>query len=214
MIAHAAPSLLVDPSDLAARVARLEAKLAQEGWAQSDLHEAEALADEAAAVAHSVTEDLPAEAVGLIDASRRVEGAALRAEGDDEQPLVDALDALHTMLLAIRENAPVAQGRPLTDVVAWLVATLGVSQEELARAIDVAPRTLQRWLGGETPVPPAAERRLRLALQGLNDVRFALRGRLALAWLRAPVSHSGGRTPLELLDEPEAFRRAVMALRF
>jgi len=41
---------------------------------------------------------------------------------------------------------------------------LGVSQMEVGRLLDVAPRTPRRWALGETPVPGPVEMHLRMWL--------------------------------------------------
>lgn len=43
--------------------------------------------------------------------------------------------------------------------------TLGISQMELGRLLDVAPRTARRWALDETPVPGPVEMHLRLWLE-------------------------------------------------
>jgi hypothetical protein len=202
------------PEDVSGEAVTLARDVAESGLDEARVERGVRVADRAVALALGLREELPREAVDVLEAVRRLENALHQESADSEAAVLDALDGLHTGLLAVQENDPVSDSRPLRDVVNWMIETLGVSQEQFATACGIPSRTLQRWLTGATPTPRAMEDRLRLILRGLNDVRFAVRGWLALAWLNQPLPAAGHRPPLELVDQPEAFQRAVMATRF
>jgi hypothetical protein len=213
--------LLIDPlamprsaEELAGEAADVSREVAETGLRRGLVQRGVQLADEAALLARSLRGQMPEEAVALLEAVRRLDNALRERGRPAEDAVLDALDAVHIALLAVQENGPVAGNRPLRDIVNWMTETLGVTQEQFANAVGVPPRTLQRWLAGVTPTPRATEDRLRLVLRGLNEVRFALRGPLALAWLKEPLRAAGDRAPLDILDQPDAFQRAVMATRF
>lgn len=86
------------------------------------------------------------------------------------------------------------------ELVQGLLHDLGISATELALAIKVHPRTIERWLTGDTPQRNEGRERLhRLAL---------LRDRLCIffgppervkTWLRADSRYLGGLSPLDAL---------------
>jgi uncharacterized protein (DUF2384 family) len=92
---------------------------------------------------------------------------------------------------------------------------LGLSTVELATALGISARTLERWRAGETH--PQREARVRLAalvaldrrLQETFDTPEAVR-----SWLRAGSPYLGGLTPVEVLraGRPDRVEAALEAL--
>lgn len=92
---------------------------------------------------------------------------------------------------------------------------LGLSTNELAGALDAAPRTLERWRVGETYPQRDARRRL-AALVALDDhLRETFEDAEAgYAWMRAGNRYLGGLTPAEAvrvgrIDRVEAALEAL-----
>ena len=92
---------------------------------------------------------------------------------------------------------------------------LGLSTVELATALGISARTLERWRAGETHPQRGARVRL-AALVGLDrrlqetfDTPVAVR-----SWLRAGSPYLGGLTPVEVLraGRPDRVEAALEAL--
>ncbi|HEX2202651.1 MAG TPA: hypothetical protein VHG91_05120 [Longimicrobium sp.] len=77
---------------------------------------------------------------------------------------------------------------------------LGLSLDEIARALQVAPSTLYRWREGGTPNPASLDRLLRLD-ELAEEIRQALRPDQVAAWLDAPASLFDGRSPRKMICE-------------
>jgi DNA-binding transcriptional regulator YiaG len=78
---------------------------------------------------------------------------------------------------------------------------LGVSQERLARALDVTSRTVERWEKiGELPSSPAGIRRLETlaAVAQLGEIVFGTEAFRRFLGLPHPIF--GNRTPWELIE--------------
>jgi ribosome-binding protein aMBF1 (putative translation factor) len=88
----------------------------------------------------------------------------------------------------------------LAQLVDHLEAELGLSRNELAQVLEVSPRSIERWRGGETH--PQHEARQRLAhlenLVGHLRQTFAA-AEAGRAWLRDANRFLGGLTPAEAL---------------
>jgi transcriptional regulator with XRE-family HTH domain len=100
-------------------------------------------------------------------------------------------------------------------MVPYLEAQFGLTRPELARVFGVEPRTLERWVTGQTY--PQHEARLQLgrlhALDAqLRDV-FATET-TSQAWLRTDNRYLGGMKPIEALlaGRPDRVVAAVEAL--
>lgn len=81
-----------------------------------------------------------------------------------------------------------------------LESELGLSEGDLARALDANPRTIERWRSGYTY--PQHESRRRLA--ALVGVHHRLRDTFATPeaireWLHAPNRYLGGLTPADAI---------------
>jgi DNA-binding XRE family transcriptional regulator len=104
----------------------------------------------------------------------------------------------------------------LSNTIAELEETLGLSPNELARAADVAPRTLARWCS-EGSLPQGRTRRRLDELWELCvrlDASFSSRDAIR-KWLRALSRYLGGRfSPLDaiLLGRIERVNGALDAL--
>jgi hypothetical protein len=122
-----------------------------------------------------------------------------------------ALDRLRQGFGAIAENEPVADGRPLKEVVRWLVQTTDVSQARLAELTGVGLRRFQRWLSEqEASAPEGDDARRVLAIARLvNQLRFALTGPGAVEWFSWPRQDLGGRRPIDLMADPASLPRLM-----
>jgi transcriptional regulator with XRE-family HTH domain len=81
-----------------------------------------------------------------------------------------------------------------------LLSELGLSQNDLARALDTDPRTIGRWRAGRSYPQQAARRRL----SALLDLQHRLAetfssAEAARAWLHAESRYLGGLSPADAL---------------
>ncbi len=80
------------------------------------------------------------------------------------------------------------------------MADLGMSPSELAAAVRVHPRTVERWRAGDTPQRHEGRERLH-RLAALHDrlrLLFGSAERIR-AWLRADNRYLGGLAPIDAL---------------
>jgi uncharacterized protein (DUF2384 family) len=140
--------------------------------------------------------------------------AALRAlENPDpaiaRRELRVRLEQLRQVYRDLADARPVYEDQPVKQLVRWLAQVLDVPQARLAELFNVSPRTFQRWLSEADESAPTAEdaRRVRVVANLVGHLRHALTGRGALDWIDRPHPAIGGRTPRDLLDEPEALTR-------
>lgn len=96
-----------------------------------------------------------------------------------------------------------------------LQAELGLSESDLARALDTSPRTIARWRAGRSYPQHEVRRRLAslLALRHHLLETFAS-AEAARAWLNAANRYLGGLTPADALrvGRPDRVEAALEAL--
>ena len=103
----------------------------------------------------------------------------------------------------------------LSEQLAHLTTSLGISYEELAQVLSTDRKTVYRWLADETF--PQAHNRTRLdeleALAGRLDESFTT-PEGAATWMRAPSGYFGGLRPLDALlrGRVDAVNAALEAL--
>ena len=88
---------------------------------------------------------------------------------------------------------------------------LGLRQDELARLLNISPRTMMRHRG--KAVPTAVANRIHRILD-VYDAALLLadeNAQAARAWLNTPLPALGGQRPLDLLDT-EAGTNTVLSL--
>ena len=201
------PTPAVGTDELLGRAAELEAMIANAGWDAAHRAQLLDLAVDARGLAGAMAETTPRAAFHLLEA------AGAPGDGLTEDEVLDRLDALQVALLEIREEEPVADSRDVREIVTWMLRELGATQQQFAAAVGVPHRTFQRWMT-VSPMPAGDERRIRLVLRGLNEVRFALRGGLALRWLTHPNPGARHRSPIDLIDQPREFLDLASRVRF
>jgi hypothetical protein len=120
-----------------------------------------------------------------------------------------ALEQLRHVFGEIAAGQPVAEDRPAAELARWLLAITGVPQHRLAELVGVGDRTWQRWVSTADPAQPtgADARRLRIVARIANHLRHTLTGAGVVGWFGRPRDELGGRSPAELLDEPDAVAR-------
>lgn len=94
-----------------------------------------------------------------------------------------------------------AQSIPPRDRFEIMHATrrLGLTQEQLAAALNVAIRTLRNWENGQDAKRMRSKTRdLRELLSRMDDYTVALNQK---EWLSSPLELFGGRSPQELITE-------------
>ena len=98
-----------------------------------------------------------------------------------------------------RQEAP-CLGLAPHDAVNRLQEELGLSARDLATALDVDRRTLERWLSGDTYPRREARRRLAMLLKLDERLGDTFTGRDAVrSWLNGPNRYLGGMRPIEAL---------------
>ncbi len=110
-----------------------------------------------------------------------------------KQALGRTLSSQHDLREAIREGFPPA-------VVKVLLQSCGLTLNELARALDLSPRSLQRRRRSGRLARYESDRLYRLArIVALAD-EFLGNHDKAVHWLKKPNRALGGITPVEALD--------------
>jgi len=86
------------------------------------------------------------------------------------------------------------------DALDTLEKSLGISEDELAQALNSNRRTLQRWRAGTAYPQRQARQRLAQLLSLHERVRGAVKGRGAVRkWLHSESRYLGGMTPAEAM---------------
>lgn len=116
------------------------------------------------------------------------------------------LEQLRQVYRDLADAKPIYEDRPPKALVKWIGEVVNVPQARLAALFGVSPRTFQRWLSESDESAPVGDdaRRVRLVANLVAHLRHALTGHGVLDWLQRPHPQLGGRSPGELLDEPEA----------
>jgi transcriptional regulator with XRE-family HTH domain len=78
---------------------------------------------------------------------------------------------------------------------------LGLSLEEIARAVQTNPSTLYRWREGDTTPNQASLDRLRRLEELAREIEQALAPEQTAYWLDTPASVFGGRSPREMIRD-------------
>jgi hypothetical protein len=199
---------LAGPDDAAAEIGRLNDRLASHPTIPPDI--ADSVRSIAAAVEQTALprwESVdPHHALILLHASL----AAQRAVDDPESPaardrLRIALESIRQSLTAIAEREPIADERSPKELVRWLVEATEVPQGRLAELIGVSQRQFQRWASPSESAQPEAEdaRKVRAVARLVNQLRFVLTPAGTIDWFGWPRADLQGRTPSDLLDEPQ-----------
>lgn len=121
-----------------------------------------------------------------------------------------AVEQVRQSLAEIAEARPVSESVPAKDVARWVDRTSGVSRDDLAGLVGVSARTWGRWTAeGGTEPSGGDEMRLRTVARTVAHLRHVLTGPGVVAWMRRPHPQLDGRTPVDLLDDPEGGARVV-----
>lgn len=143
-----------------------------------------------------------------------VQAAALRALHvatleDDERAqrrqLRGSIEELRFRLARLAEHEPLADERPIDEIVRWLDGVLTVPQATKAALFGVRDRTYQRWISETDSSRPSGddERRVRLVARLVGDLRHLLTAVGVVGWLQRPHPALGQRRPLDLLDSSD-----------
>lgn len=135
-----------------------------------------------------------------------------RASGEEDVALNFAREALHWMDTSQRERVDVSEREahqidPRTSI-DQLQRDLGLSPRELASALGISTRTLERWRSGIYIVPHGETREL---LQDLMDLHQQLNetiveGSDTSGWLNTRRAFLGNLTPIEVIRAGRADR--------
>ncbi len=147
------------------------------------------------AVVEKVYTSLPApldEAAGGIDpfltealsygTARCYRALTLDKDSEKRAELRIGLEQVRQALAYLLDEEPVADDRPPQQVAAWLVEATDVPQTDLARVLDVAPKTLHRWVIGDSTPGADEVARLRVVARIVANLRHAYTGPGAVAW--------------------------------
>jgi uncharacterized protein (DUF2384 family) len=103
------------------------------------------------------------------------------------------------VVTARRPSASVLEALP-DRIVDQASAELGLTHDELARALGVSTRTLERWRQDNRYPQRATRRRLRALLDLTRHLRATFDTPEATAtWLHAPSRYLGGLTPADAI---------------
>ena len=149
----------------------------------------------------------------LIELNQAALAALVALEEDDEERRVEgaelALEAMIEIFADIEEGSLVGDERTGREIARWLREGTGASTHSLAELLGVSVRKLERWLAGESEPAGDDALRLRMAARLVNQLRHAMTGYGAVRWLTRPFPDLGGRSPSQLLDDPEAASRLL-----
>src|SRR6266536_1833818 len=196
---------LTDPARAATELMRLNNRLARTRTIPADVAEAvREIADavERTDIARWDSID-PRHTVLVLRAAVSAQRALERPRSRDRLRL--ALDSLGQAFAAIAELEPVGDDRSPKELVQLLAAQTEVAQARLAELLGVSPRQFQRWLSPHESAQPEGEdlRRVRAVARIVNQLRFVLTPAGAVDWFDWPRDDLRGRTPSDLLDDPE-----------
>ncbi len=138
---------------------------------------------------------------------------------DDQRPrrgrdrLRIALETMRQAFAAIAEGENLSDERSSKELVRWLVDTTEVPQVRLAEVIGVSPRQFQRWASPNEAGQPEGDdaRRVRAIARIVNQLRFVLTPGGAIDWFDWPRRDMRGRSPRELLGDPERLPQLTAA---
>lgn len=203
---------LPDPSSMEREIARRGMLLAGEGKISEDLR---FFVDELADQLIDLPEEAPirVDPYFLLAAQRALIGSLRALDSDDaawaRQQMRIRLEQLRQVYRDLAEGSAIYEDRPAKEVARWLDLALDVSQARLAELVGVSTRTFQRWLSESDRVGPEGEdaRRLRVIATVVNHLRHVLTGPGVVSWFERPNSQIEDRSPLDLLDQPEAAGR-------
>jgi putative toxin-antitoxin system antitoxin component (TIGR02293 family) len=149
----------------------------------------------------------------------QIQAAALRARnavGVDDVPeqrraIRIALEQVRFLFARLAERQPVAEDRPIKEVLAWLDDKLAVPQRRKADLLGVGERTYQRWVSpNETAAPEAEqERRARVVARVTSQLRHVLTGPGVADWFETPMEDLDDRKPLDVLGDPNATEQVL-----
>ena len=117
------------------------------------------------------------------------------------------LEQVRQALRDVLAEHPVSADQSAKAVARWLADTVSVPQAEVARILDVSPRTFQRWLSETDTAAPTGddEMRLRIVARLVNHLRHSFTGPGALRWLERPHPQLGDRPPISLLGDEATY---------
>ena len=197
-----------NPADAATEVARLNNRLAGERTIPADV------ADAVREIATAIEQTRPPR-WEMIDPHHAVivlhsAVTAQRALDDPRSAtardqLRIALESIRQSLAAIAEQEHVSDERSPKEIVQWLAERTEVSQTRLAALFEVSLRQFQRWISTSETTQPEGEdaRKVRAVARIVNQLRFVLTPAGTIDWFEWARDDLGGRTPAELLDDPQ-----------
>lgn len=104
--------------------------------------------------------------------------------------------------------------RPGSDrITDWLLDELQVTHGVLAGWLEVTPRTISRWAGGEVAPSAGQQSRLRALARLVAQLRFVYPPRGVVQFLQRPMQRWGRRSLLQILDDEEALLSAEQLIR-
>lgn len=87
----------------------------------------------------------------------------------------------------------------------------GLTEKELATALETTPRTLRRWLAGASVPRPEGRERIEDLLDVLRTLRMSVREEAVPKWVRRRVDLLGGDRPADLIVEGDFHRLLHLA---
>jgi uncharacterized protein (DUF2384 family) len=157
--------------------------------------------------------------IELQRAALKTLGAIQEGDPREERRAVRVgLEQLRFLMTRLAERQPVAEDRPVKDVVRWLDQVIAVPQRRKAEVLGVAARTYQRWVSATDPTVPDGEeeRVIRLLARIAGQLRHSLGGPGVIDWLEHPRDELDGARPIDRLQDPagtDAVLRLAVAAR-
>jgi uncharacterized protein (DUF2384 family) len=116
------------------------------------------------------------------------------------------LERLRFLMTRLAERQPVAEDRPIKELVRWLDQVIPVPQRRKAELLAVAERTYQRWISATESTAPEGddERAVRLLARIAAQLRHSLGGAGVIDWLEHPRDELDGARPIDTLQDATA----------
>jgi uncharacterized protein (DUF2384 family) len=115
------------------------------------------------------------------------------------------LERLRFLMSRLAERQPVAEDRPVKELVRWLDQVIAVPQRRKAELLGVAERTYQRWVSASDSTAPEGEdeRAVRLLARIAGQLRHSLGGAGVIDWLEYPRDELDGASPIDRLHDTD-----------
>ena len=140
----------------------------------------------------------------LLDGALEVETSTRTRTVYTQSSLRLGLETIRQALDRLSEDRLVADSRPLSELINWMVRETHATPSHLARIVGVDPKTLRRWASEprETTAETDEMRRARDLARVVLQLSHVLTGRGVISWLETNNPDLKDNRPADLLGDP------------